>query len=98
MIETLASRGGSIVDLTLAYPRRVSFWQFLGGEANAILVDAATIPIASVSVDRIEEWLNERWRRKDELIRTWRRSALADSNDCDLRGQNEDRSDLSGIE
>lgn len=70
MIEALAPAGGAIVDLTLAYPRAVSFWEFLGGAEGPVNVTWETIPIAEVPRGRAQEWLNDRWRRKDALLQT----------------------------
>ena len=68
MIEALAPGGGTIVDLTLAYPRAVSFWEFLGGAAKPVNARWETIPIAHVPPERAQEWLNDCWHRKDELL------------------------------
>ncbi len=68
MIEALAPGGGSIVDLTLAYPRPSTFWEFLGGAAGSVEVAWETIPIATVKPDEAASWLNDRWRRKEESL------------------------------
>lgn len=68
MIEALAPGGGSIVDLTLAYPRPSTFWDFLGGAAGLVEVAWETIPIATVESAEATNWLNDRWRRKEELL------------------------------
>ena len=68
MIEALAPGGGTIVDLTLAYPRAVSFWEFLGGAAGPVDVAWETVPITDVAPERVQEWLNDRWQRKDALL------------------------------
>ncbi|MCY3971384.1 MAG: acetyltransferase [Acidobacteria bacterium] len=70
MIEALASGEGAIIDLTLAYPRAASFWEFLGGAAGPVNVRWETIPIADVPPERAQEWLNDRWHRKDALLRS----------------------------
>ncbi len=80
MIEALAPAGGTIVDVTLAYPRTVSFWEFLGGAAGPVSVAWETVPITDVAPERAQEWLNDRWRRKDEQLRN---TILMDS-DSDL--------------
>lgn len=68
MIEALAPGGGSIVDLTLAYPRSSTFWEFLGGAAGLVEVAWETIPIATVEPEGVTDWLNDRWRRKEESL------------------------------
>lgn len=68
MIEALAPGGGSIVDLTLTYPRPCSFWEFLGGAAGLVEMAWETIPIATVESEEATKWLNDRWRRKEELL------------------------------
>lgn len=68
MIEALAPGGGSIVDLTLAYPRPSTFWEFLGGAAGLVEVAWETIPIATVESEETTDWLNGRWQRKEEWL------------------------------
>ena len=80
MIEVLAPGGGTIIDLTLAYPRSVSFWEFLGGAAGPVTVKCETVPIADVEPEHVQDWLNDRWRRKDALLR----STLFMHKDSDL--------------
>jgi len=70
MIEALAPGEGTLVDLTLAYPRAVSFWEFLGGATGPVNVKWETIPIADVPPEQAQEWLNDRWQRKDALLRS----------------------------
>ena len=65
MIEALAPGGGQIVDLTLAYPRSVSLWEFLGGAAGPIEIAWETVPIASVAPEDAHDWLVHCWKRKD---------------------------------
>ena len=85
MIEALAPGGGTIVDVTLAYPRGASFWEFLGGAAGPVQVKWEAIPIADVPPERAQEWLNDRWRRKDALLR---RTILMDA-DSDIANLSE---------
>ena len=68
MIEALAPGGGSIVDVTLAYPRPSTFWEFLGGTAGSVEVAWEAIPIAAVEAAEVTSWLNDRWRRKEALL------------------------------
>ena len=79
MIEALTPGGGTIVDVTLAYPRAVSFWDFLGGAAGPVDVAWEVVPIMEVPPERVQEWLNDRWQRKDEALRTrslWLRTQI----------------------
>lgn len=69
MIEALSPSGGTIVDLTLAYPRAVSFWEFLGGAAGPVEVHWEAVPIRNVATDDVQDWLNDCWRRKDVRLR-----------------------------
>jgi 1-acyl-sn-glycerol-3-phosphate acyltransferase len=70
MIEALGGGGGGrIVDLTIAYSRTVSFWEFLGGESGPVSVLWETVEIAEVEPGRAQAWLNARWRRKDAALR-----------------------------
>jgi len=68
MIEALAPGGGSIVDVTLAYPRPSTLWEFLGGTAGSVEVAWEAIPIAAVESADVTSWLNDRWRRKEALL------------------------------
>lgn len=68
MIEALAPGGGSIVDVTLAYPRPSTFWEFLGGTAESVEVAWEAIPITAVEAADVTSWLNDRWRRKEALL------------------------------
>ena len=68
MIEALAPGGGSIVDVTLAYPRPSTFWEFLGGTAGSVEVAWEAIPIAAVEAADVTSWLNDRWQRKEALL------------------------------
>ena len=80
MIEALAPAGGTILDLTLVYPRPTSFWEFLGGGVGPVEVLCETIAVTAVAPDQIDEWLNDRWQRKDEQLR----NAILMGSDSDL--------------
>ena len=69
MIEALTPGGGAIVDLTLAYPRAVSFWEFLGGAAGPVEIKWEATRITDVPPQRARKWLNDCWHRKDALLR-----------------------------
>ena len=68
MIEALAPGGGAIVDVTLVYPGSATLWTFLGGAAGPVTIHWEKTPIEALAPERIPDWLNERWRRKDELL------------------------------
>ncbi len=85
MIEALAPGGGTIVDLTLAYQRAPSFWEFLGGAAGPVEVEWETVPIADVAPEGVHDWLNDCWRRKDARLR----SVLLMTKDSDLANLSE---------
>ncbi len=70
MIEALAPVGGLLVDLTLAYSRDLSFWEFLGGAGGPAEVRWETVPIADVEPEGVQDWLNGCWRRKDAQLRS----------------------------
>ena len=70
MIEALAPAGGLLVDLTLAYSRDLSFWEFLGGAGGPAEVRWETVPIADVEPEGVQDWLNGCWRRKDAQLRS----------------------------
>ena len=68
ILEALAPGGGTIVDVTLVYPGSATLWTFLGGAAGPVTIHWEKTPIEALAPERIRDWLNERWRRKDELL------------------------------
>ncbi len=89
MIEALASGGGMIVDLTLAYPRACSFWEFLGGTAGPVEVAWETVPIASVEPEHVQDWLNDCWLRKDARLQNALHTQSLTDTDSDLANLSE---------
>ncbi len=89
LVDCLAPAGGSIVDVTLVYSRDVTFWEFLGGAAGWTRVAWEATPIAEVHPDTVGTWLNERWRRKDELLR----QVALQADDLDLHKLSESLQD-----
>jgi len=80
-IAALGRRFDSLLDVTIVYPDGVpTFWQFLRGDVKRIVVHAERHPIPadcltdgddapdSPARKRVQRWLNELWRRKDERI------------------------------
>lgn len=68
-----------LIDLTLVYPKDVSFWGFLAGdlpeiEIRAQRIDSACLPRTRESASR---WLAERWSEKDAAIAESREPAIA---------------------
>jgi len=77
LIEALGPEVDALIDLTLVYPRNISFWAFLAGRAPKIGIVASKLDARSVPTTRKEasEWLAERWSQKDATIEH-RRAAL----------------------
>lgn len=63
-----------VLDVTLIYGEEASLWSFLCGRAPCLGIDVVEIPIEQVPLEReaLIGWLDERWARKDRLIRAAR--------------------------
>jgi 1-acyl-sn-glycerol-3-phosphate acyltransferase len=68
-----------IIDVTIVYPGDIpSFWEFICGKANKIVVDLDTLPITdffagdffndTLYKDKFCKWLNTLWEQKDLKI------------------------------
>jgi len=70
LIEGLGEELEAVVDLTLVYPRPVSFWALLAGAVREIGVDAEVVPRARLPRGREDtiDWLLARWARKDAIL------------------------------
>ena len=68
IIESLRGVEARVLDLTLVYPRTSAFWAFLGGAAGPIEVRADSFPLREVSAAGPRDWLEGRWRAKDEIL------------------------------
>lgn len=68
MLEALESLAPDVIDVTIRYPQRSTFWQFLGGEAGEIEIEAETFPIKEVLAHGARAWLEERWALKDAQL------------------------------
>ena len=68
IVQALAPDDAPVVDLTLVYPDRCGFWAFLGGAAGAISVHAERLTMREVLDAGPRDWLEARWRRKDEVL------------------------------
>ena len=70
VLEALRAQNAPVVDMTIAYPGPVSFWQFLGGAAPCIELIGEQFEAGDIAPGEVRPWLEERWRRKDaELAR-----------------------------
>ncbi len=69
-----------VIDVTIVYPDKIpTFWEYVSGRVNKIIIDFEVIPLkdfmrndCSMDIEdrnRIFNWLNERWYKKDEKIR-----------------------------
>lgn len=77
LMDDLGGKDLRIIDLTLKYPRRHSFWRFLAGKSNRISIHTKVFEAAELPGTRAtrEVWLRERWKIKDRRIDAFRREA-----------------------
>lgn len=66
--DALAGLDVPVVDVTIAYSRPASFWEFLGGAGGEVLVLADQVPLHEVIAAGPRSWLADRWRRKDATL------------------------------
>ncbi|MCE2461933.1 MAG: 1-acyl-sn-glycerol-3-phosphate acyltransferase [Pseudomonadales bacterium] len=57
-----------VVDVTIAYPRQTTFWEFLGGAAGEVSVVAERFSVHEVLEAGPASWLVDRWHRKDAIL------------------------------
>ncbi len=76
LLEALDEDIEAILDVTLVYPRPVSFWSFLSGALATVEVDVQRIAPEALPTgrDALAGWLDERWRQKDARIEAARRA------------------------
>lgn len=79
-LNALGERFDSLIDVTIVYPGGVpTFWQFLRGDVERIIVRMArrSIPVEFFHTDamsdsrarkRVQAWLHELWQEKDQQI------------------------------
>ena len=75
LAQGLAFAEPDILDFTLLYSRRCSFWQFLGGIVKHIDVTCDQMPYAEIKQKGTFKLLDEIWRNKDQRISAFQRSA-----------------------
>ena len=68
LVEALSSFEPTILNCTLTYPPDCSFWRFLGGAMDSIHVEIRECEWNQSIQDHPADWLNERWREKDEKL------------------------------
>ncbi len=79
VLATMGDKLHSILNVTISYPQGVqSFWSFLSSKATDIRVWVETLPITKDLLGdytdddnyrmRFQEWLNNLWAEKDELL------------------------------
>lgn len=84
VLSTMGDQLNSILNVTISYPQGAqSFWSFLSSKAANIRVWVETLPITNdllgdYSNDdnyrmRFQEWLNNLWTEKDELLESSQR-------------------------
>ncbi len=79
VLASLGDQLDAVLDVTLAYPGKISVWRFVTGEVPAIHVRVRRVEVpqefltAAVTErgplrDRFRTWANELWGEKDELL------------------------------
>lgn len=66
--SALRSLDVPVVDVTIAYPRPTTFWEFLGGTGGEVSVLAERFSVHEVVEAGPAQWLADRWRRKDATL------------------------------
>ena len=68
IVEALAEQSPPVVDLTIRYERSAAFWAFLGGASGPVAMAARCFPTGEVLDAGPRQWLERRWRRKDQRL------------------------------
>lgn len=68
IVEALAERRPPVLDITIQYGRSAAFWAFLGGASGPVTMTVRRFPLGEVLNAGPLEWLEERWRLKDERL------------------------------
>ncbi len=85
IMQTMGDRLDNILDITIYYPEGVQeLWGFLCGKVRTVKVKIDRIPITEDLVGnysndtqykkKLQHWLNQRWAKKDEIIKQYRSS------------------------
>src|SRR5690554_3256296 len=86
-LQMMGSQFDAILDITIVYPnhRRPAVWQLLSGQLRDVYVNVETLPVTDDLIGdyfadeafkaHFQEWLNQRWLRKDKLIAELREQA-----------------------
>lgn len=79
-MQTMGEQFDAILDITIVYPPsdRPGVWRLLSGQLRDVYVDVQTLPAEQDLIgdyfndeafkERFQQWLNLRWKRKDEKI------------------------------
>ncbi len=79
-LQTMGQQFDAILDITIVYPndQRPAVWDLISGNLRDIYVNVETLPVTDdligdyfqdeVFKAHFQTWLNERWKRKDEVI------------------------------
>ena len=70
LYESLKHIDGTLLDVTLIYRSNITFWRFLSGELHPIKIEVESFSFHELSTPNISDWLNQRWERKDEILRS----------------------------
>ena len=70
IVEALRPLDAPVVDVTIGYPRRTTFWEFLGGEAGDVAIEVEQFAMREVAESGPHAWLEDRWRHKDAKLAT----------------------------
>lgn len=86
-LQMMGPQFDAILDITIVYPnhRRPAVWALLSGQLRDVYVNVETLPVTDDLIGdyfkdetfkaHFQEWLNQRWLRKDKLIAELREQA-----------------------
>lgn len=78
VLGTMGEQLHKLLDVTIHYPQGIpSFWDYISGKVHAITVNIKVLPISKDLIgdyndqayrERFQQWLNQLWLEKDQLL------------------------------
>lgn len=90
-LQIMGAQFDAILDITIVYPddKRPAVWQLLSGQLRDVYVNVETLPVTDDLIGdyfndeafkaHFQNWLNQRWQRKDLVIEKLKALSTADS-------------------
>lgn len=75
IIRSLSHLEPLLIDVSIAYARPCTLWQFLGGSVPEVQLKCSTTTHATLRYTSVQDWLNDAWREKDDYIARHRTEA-----------------------